>query len=844
MDSAHSNSTQLEIGIRGMTCANCSSRVERALNKADGVTNANVNLATERATVQFDPTATTTSAILGTIKQAGYEPLVSEASFGVTGMTCANCSSRVERRLQQTAGVLEAGVNLATERATVRFLPGAVTLEQLEQEVRNAGYGILETEAGVDRVDTERAAREQDLAALRRDLLISALFTAPLLLLVMLPMLIPPLERALLSVVPLQAIYIVSFLLAGVVQFGPGRRFYRPGWKSLVSGSPDMNSLVMIGTSAAFGYSVIATFLPGLLPAGTVHVYYEASAAIITLILVGKYLEMVAKGRTSEAMKKLMGLQPKTARIIRDGVELEVAIAQVVPGDTVVVRPGEKVPVDGLVTSGSSFVDESMITGESIPVQKSSGEKVVGGTINSTGSFRFEATAVGEATVLSQIIRMVEEAQGSKPRIQALADRVVAVFVPVVMGIAAITFGVWMLFGPEPALTFALVNTVAVLIIACPCAMGLATPTSIMVGTGKAAELGVLFRKGEALQGLQEARIIALDKTGTLTKGSPELTDLITLPGFERSEVLRLVSSAEATSEHPIASALLRAAEAEGLSIPEALEFDAVPGFGVRAMVDNRRVEVGADRYMERLGVSTSAFSAEAARLADEGKSPLYAAIDGELAAVIAVADPIKASTPAAIRALHDLGLRVAMITGDNRRTAEAIGKQLGIDEVLAEVLPSGKVEAVKRLQAEGRKVAFVGDGINDAPALAAADVGIAIGTGTDIAIESADVILMSGDLRGIVNAIALSKATLTNIKQNLFWAFAYNAALIPVAAGILYPSLGILLSPILAAAAMGFSSIFVLSNALRLRRFTPPMIVAADTPDVSEVRGAQLAAA
>ncbi len=831
----------VQLGVQGMTCASCVARVERALGRVDGVQEASVNLATERATVTFDPAAVTPAALLESVARAGYQPLVSEASFGVTGMTCANCSSRVERRLRQADGVLGVNVNLATERASVRYLPGVTDLPRLQQVVRDTGYEILEAEAGEQRADAERAARERELAALRSDLALSAAATAPLVLLVMLPMLVPALERALMSLVPMQVVYYVSFALAAVVQFGPGRRFYRPGWKSLRSGSPDMNSLVMIGTSAAFGYSVVATFLPRLLPAGTAHVYYEASAAIITLILLGKYLEAVAKGRTSEAIRKLMGLQAKTARVVRNGAELEVPAAQVVPGDTVVVRPGEKVPVDGLVLEGSSFVDESMITGESVPVQKSEGEEVVGGTINKTGSFRFRATAVGEATVLAQIIRMVEEAQGGKPRIQALADRVVSVFVPVVMVIAAVTFGVWIAFGPEPALTFALVNTVAVLIIACPCAMGLATPTSIMVGTGKAAEMGVLFRKGEALQSLQEARVIALDKTGTLTKGEPELTDLALRPGFDRGEVLRLVASGEATSEHPSAAANVRAAKAEGLEPAPTEGFEAVPGYGVRAIVGGRRVEVGADRYMRRLGLDVSAFAAEAARLADEGKSPLYAAVDGELAAVIAVADPVKGSTPEAIAALHELGLRVAMITGDNRRTAEAIARQLGIDEVLAEVLPDGKVDAVRQLQAEGRKVAFVGDGINDAPALAAADVGIAIGTGTDIAIESADVVLMSGDLRGIPNALALSKATLANIKQNLFWAFAYNTVLIPVAAGALYPAFGLLLSPVLAAAAMGLSSVFVLSNALRLRRFEPPMSA---RPAVDAPLEARLAAA
>ena len=814
----------VQLGVQGMTCASCVARVERAFAKLDGVSEASVNLATEKARVVFDPAQTDSAALLGAIEKVGYKPLSAETSFGVTGMTCANCSSRVERKLGKAEGVLSATVNLATERATVRYLPDVVSLQALHQVVADTGYGVLKDEVGKDRVDAEREAREHERATLKRDLTVAVIFAAPLILLVMLPMFFPAVEAQMMRVIPMQTLFYLSFVLASVVQFGPGLRFYRPGWKSLRHGSPDMNSLVMIGTSAAYGYSLVATFVPQLLPAGTVHVYFEASAAIITLILVGKYFEAVAKGRTSEAIKKLVNLQPKTARVVRDGEELELPTSEVVSGDTVSVRPGEKIPVDGRVVSGSSYVDASMITGESVPVQKSEGDEVVGGTINKTGAFRFSATKVGADTVLAQIIKMVEEAQGSKPRIQALADKVVSVFVPVVMGIATVTFFLWLFLGPDPALTFALVNTVAVLIIACPCAMGLATPTSIMVGTGKAAELGVLFKKGDALQSLQEARVVALDKTGTLTKGKPELTDLVVQPGFERAEVLGLVAAVETQSEHPIAEAIVAAAKEEKLTLAAVQEFDAVPGFGVEAKVAGRTVNVGADRYMKTLGLEVAAFAEEAGRLADEGKSPLYAAVDGSLAAVIAVADPIKASTPAAIAKLHDLGFRVAMITGDNRRTAQAIAAQLGIDEVLAEVLPDGKVDAVKKLQAEGRKVAFVGDGINDAPALAQADIGLAIGTGTDIAIESADVILMSGDLRGIPNAVALSKATLNNIKQNLFWAFVYNIILIPVAAGVLYPTFGILLSPILAAAAMGLSSMFVLTNALRLRGFKPPM--------------------
>ena len=811
----------LNLGIQGMTCASCVVRVEKKLSKVDGVQEASVNLATERASLSFDPQITSATELIQTVEKAGYTPVTSEVSFGVTGMTCANCSARVERKLNAAEGVLSATVNLATERATVNFLPNSLNTKDLYNVVEKTGYGvIIESEETSHLNDSIKEAEQKKL---RNELILAAVFAVPLIVLTMLHMFVPTFDKWLMDLIGMQGFFLFSFVLASIVQFGPGRRFYKPGWKSLISGSPDMNTLVMIGTSAAYGYSVVATFLPQLLPSGTRFVYYEASAAIITLILLGKYFEAIAKGRTSEAIKKLMRLQAKTARVLRDGQEVDIAIEEVIAGDMILVRPGEKIPVDGQIIEGSSYLDESMITGESIPVSKAQGDDVVGGTLNKTGAFRFEATKVGSDTVLAQIIKMVEDAQGSKPPIQALADAVVRIFVPIVMLIALITFIVWMIFGPEPALTFALVNTVAVLIIACPCAMGLATPTSIMVGTGKAAEMGVLFRKGDALQSLQEVSIVALDKTGTLTKGEPELTDFELVNSENKDEVLTLIASVEANSEHPIAEAIVKSAKAKGLSLVQTTSFNAIAGYGVEADVDNKLVHIGADRYMEKLGHDLGHLETKALQLADEAKSPLYAAIDNRLVAILAVADPIKQSTPQAIQALHSLGLRVAMITGDNERTAHAIAAKLGIDEVRAEVLPDGKVDAVKSLQQAG-KVAFVGDGINDAPALAQADVGLAIGTGTDIAIESADVVLMSGDLRGIPNAIGLSKATLNNIKQNLFWAFAYNTVLIPVAAGVLYPTFGILLSPILAAAAMGLSSIFVLSNALRLRRFKPPM--------------------
>ncbi|MDB5046767.1 MAG: copper-translocating P-type ATPase, partial [Deinococcus sp.] len=659
---------------------------------------------------------------------------------------------------------------------------------------------------------------------LRRAVTFSAVFAVPLLILAMLPMLYSPAEMWEMERVGMNALNWIMMALALPVQFGPGLRFYRLGWKAITNRSPDMNALVMIGTSAAFFYSLLVTLAPQVFPAGTAHVYYEASAVVITLILLGKYFEALAKGRSSEAMKKLLHLQPKTARVLRGNQELELPVDEVLLGDLISVRPGEKIPVDGEVTGGQSFVDESMITGEPVPVAKQLGAAVVGGTINQNGVFQFKATKIGAETALAQIIKLVERAQGSKPPIQGLADAVVAVFVPVVLGIAALTFLVWLMFGGQQALSFALVNTVAVLIIACPCAMGLATPTSIMVGTGKAAELGVLFRSGAALEGLQGVQVVALDKTGTLTKGKPELTDFVLAAGFGRQQVLPLVASAEAQSEHPSARAIVDAAQREGSVLTAPQHFEAVPGFGLNAQVEGRRVQIGADRYMKQLGLDVTAFGPQAQHLGDEGKSPLYAAIDGQLAALIAVADPIKAGSAEAVQALHQQGLKVAMITGDNARTAQAIARQLGIDQVLAEVLPSGKSDAVKALQATGVRVAFVGDGINDAPALAQADVGLAIGTGTDVAVETADVILMSGDLRGVPNALALSRATLRNIRLNLFWAFAYNIILIPVAAGVLYPALGWLLSPVLAAAAMGLSSVFVLTNALRLRSFRPPL--------------------
>ena len=820
---AHTDTTRLtaetiQIPIEGMTCASCVGRVEKALLAVPGALSASVNLATERAEVQVSDPSVRTDLILA-VEATGYSVPGNITELSIDGMTCASCVGRVERALQAVPGVTSANVNLATEQATVE---GTADVAALIAALAETGYTAREVAQDSGQDEAKAARKDAELALLKRDLGLAAAFALPVFVLEMGSHVIPGMHALIGSTIGHGTSWLLQFALTTFVLAVPGMRFYTKGIPALLRGAPDMNSLVAVGTLAAYLYSVVATFAPGMLPEGTVNVYYEAAAVIVTLILLGRYLEARAKGRTSEAIKRLVGLQAKTARVRRDGSVVEIPVAEVAPGDIVEVRPGDRLPVDGEVIEGESYVDESMITGEPVPVAKSAGAEVVGGTINQNGALTFRATAVGGDTMLSQIIRMVEAAQGSKLPIQALVDRVTMWFVPAVMTLAALTFGVWLIWGPDPALTFGLVNAVAVLIIACPCAMGLATPTSIMVGTGRGAEMGVLFRKGEALQLLKETRVVALDKTGTLTEGKPALTDLDLAEGFDRAEVLARVAAVEARSEHPIARAIVEAAEAEGLERPAIEDFASVTGYGVEATVGGQRVQIGADRFMQKLGLDTAAFTETAERLGDECKSPLYAAIDGKLAAIIAVADPIKASTPKAIDALHALGLKVAMITGDNARTAQAIARRLGIDEVVAEVLPDGKVDAAKRLKALGR-LAYVGDGINDAPALAEADVGLAIGTGTDVAIEAADVVLMSGSLKGIPNAIALSQATIGNIRQNLFWAFAYNTALIPVAAGVLYPAFGILLSPVFAAGAMALSSVFVLGNALRLKRFAVP---------------------
>jgi len=809
-------SEEFRFGVAGMTCASCVRRVERVLVKQEGVETATVNLALEEATISIDPTSADLPQLLDAVRSAGYEPVREQLTLRVEGMTCAACVRRVERVVAKLPGVLSAQVNLATERATVDYLPGTVSPAAIRGAIRDAGYVPHALEADPDH---EQVARQRELNSFRRDLLLAVPLSLAVVVLAMGPMLWNGMETALVAIAPIGFWHLLELLLATPVQFWAGRRFYRAGWGEIRHASPGMNTLVIMGSSAAYFYSVVAVVAPALFPAGTANRYFEAAAVIITLILLGKYLESKAKGRTSEAIRKLMQLQAKTARVVRDGETLELPIEEVIAGDVIEVRPGERLPVDGQVVAGASWVDESMISGEPVPVEKGPDAEVVGGTVNGNGSFTYRATRVGADTVLAQIIRMVEQAQATKPAIQALADRIAAIFVPVVITMAVITFGIWLAFGPEPSLNFAFVAAVSVLVIACPCAMGLATPTAIMVGTGKAAEMGTLFRKGTAIEGLAHIDIVVLDKTGTLTKGHPELTDIVT-QGADEAWLLGLIAAAEEKSEHPIARAIVDGARQRGITFPEVTAFKAEPGYGLEAEVDGHRVQVGADRYMARLGLSLDAVADAAVKLADDAKTPLYAAVDGKLAALVAVADPLKAGSVEAISALHALGLQVAMVTGDNARTAAAVARMAGIDRVMAEVLPDQKAAEVTRLQQEGIKVAFVGDGINDAPALAQADVGIAIGTGTDIAIESGDVILMSGDLRALVGALELSRQTLRTIRVNFFWAYAYNVALIPVAAGALYPWLGLLLNPMLAAAAMSVSSLFVVSNSLRLRNF------------------------
>ncbi len=815
----------IDFGVDGMMCGACVARVEKKLNKVEGVEDASVNLATERAKVSLDTSVNDVSALFDSVASAGYEARTETLEFKVDGMTCGACVARVEKKLGKLEGVTEATVNLTTERARVAYVPGLVDQARLFESVEKAGYTPVALEDA--NRDTDDSPSEAD--RLKKALILAAAFTIPLFAIAMLHS-VPSIAGAMDRLLPSRAWTVIELVLALPVQFYAGWRFYTLGWGEMKHLAPGMNSLVMLGSNAAFFYSLTALAIPQVFPSGTAHTYFDAAGMIVTLILLGRYLEAVAKGRTSQAIQGLMQLQSKTARVKRDGEWTEVELDQVAKGDIVSVRPGERVPVDGTVRSGESYIDESMISGEPVPVAKQADDDVVGGTVNQNGTLELEATSVGGDTVLSQIIRMVEEAQAEKPAIQAMADKIAGVFVPIVMAVSAATFVGWLILGPSPALALAFVASVSVLLIACPCAMGLATPTAIMVGTGKGASMGVLFRRGTALEQLAHIDTVVLDKTGTLTEGAPALTELETANGFERADVLAKVAAVEATSEHPVATAIVKAARSEEIALSEASEFQAHTGYGVEATVDGHQVQIGAARYMASLGIDTSSLADRSESLARAAKTPLFAAIDGQLAALIAVADPARGEAKRMVEALHEMDLSVAMLTGDNEATARAIAEELGIDTVVAGVMPDGKSDEIKRLQGENQSVAFVGDGINDAPALTQADVGIAVGSGTDIAIESGDVVLMRADLSGVVNAIALSRRTMRTIRMNFGWAYGYNVLLIPLAAGALFPFTGWLLNPMIAAGAMSISSIFVLTNSLRLKRFKAALAPSRDS--------------
>jgi Cu+-exporting ATPase len=803
----------LEIPVTGMECASCALTVEKAIREVPGIEQANVNFASEKALVSYDPSLTEPRAIAEAVRSAGYQPGGATMQIGIRGMSCASCVHRVEKTLSMVPGVLQASVNLSTEEARVTYLPGMVDFFKLSIAVENAGYAAVPLDAATTD-DQDRQEREREFRVKRNKLVFAAAFSIPILILSF------PEILTFAQAIPQQMRWLAMFLLTLPVMIFSGAQFYLGAWKALKHRAADMNTLIAVGTGAAFAYSAAATFWPALFPQGLLNVFYDTTAVIITLILLGRFLEARAKGRTSEAIKKLMGLQPKTARVVRYGLEMDIDIEEVVVGDEIIVRPGEKIPVDGAVTQGASFVDESMISGEPLPLKKTLGDQVVGATINKTGSFRFRAVKVGKDTTLAQIIKLVREAQGSKAPIQRLADVIAGYFVPIVMVIAILAFVAWFDFGPQPALSYALIAFVTVLIIACPCALGLATPTSIMVGTGKGAEFGILIKSAEALETAHKIDTIVLDKTGTITVGKPTMTDLISVNGFGEEEVHRLAASVEKASEHPLGAAIVEGAKGKGLTLSDPQSFSATPGQGVEATVEGHRILMGNLQLMENRHLALGGLENQSIRLSDQGRTPIYVAVDGRAAGIISVADTIKEDSPGAVFDLKKLGLEVIMITGDNRHTAEAVAKQVGIERVLAEVLPEDKAKEIKKLQAEGKIVAMIGDGINDAPALAQADVGIAMGTGTDIAMASGDITLINGRLAGIVTAIKLSKATMRNIRQNLLGSFFYNTLGIPIAAGALYPIFGVLLDPMFAAAAMAASSVTVVSNALRLRRF------------------------
>jgi P-type Cu+ transporter len=831
---------RLEIPVTGMTCAACAARVQKGLSRAPGVRGAAVNFATERATVEYDPTSATAAMLVEAVESSGYGARIQEVTLQVAGLEWAVSGEPVERELLALTGVLTAEVNIASGGAHVRFLPDVVTPSDLESAVKAAGYALAAPVDVADPAERERLARESEYRVLRDKFAFSAV-VAVIAMVASMPLMardmtmqadlfhrvMMPLSDALERVVPWlyaiepQVLAWTLLVLTTPVVFWAGRQFYKGAWSGLLHRSADMNTLIAVGTGAGYLYSVVATAFPWIftragLPAD---VYYEAVVMIIALILLGKMLEARAKGRTSAAIRKLAGLQPRSARVVRAGAVVDAAIEDVQVGDVVVVRPGERIPVDGVVTEGRSAVDESLLTGEPIPVEKGPGAEVVGGTINGQGSFRFEARRVGRDTALAQIVKLVRDAQGTKAPIQRLADRISGIFVPIVVVIAVIAATTWLLLGPSPAFIFALVSFITVLIIACPCALGLATPTAVMAGTGAGAERGVLFKGGESLETAHRLDTIVLDKTGTITEGRPAVVEVVAADGVAGDDVVRLAASLETASEHPLAAAIVEAARARGLELSDPSDFHAVGGRGAEAVVQGRLLLVGNGAFMAERGVDVGPLAGAAERMAAEARTPVHVAAAGRALGVIAIADPVKPTSPEAIARLRSMGLEVVMLTGDHRATAEAIGRRVGVDRVVAEVLPRGKVEEIQRLQAQGRRVAMVGDGLNDAPALAQADVGIAIGTGTDVALEASDVTLVGGDLNGVPVALRLSRRTMRVIRQNLFWAFIYNTLGIPIAAGALYPFFGILLSPVFASAAMAFSSLSVVTNSLRLRR-------------------------
>ncbi|MDM5331055.1 heavy metal translocating P-type ATPase [Neobacillus sp. CF12] len=810
--------------IGGMTCAACAKRIEKVTKKLGGVQESSVNYATEKLSIQYDETVVSLPVIRATIEKAGYEALLESAKriLQIEGMTCAACAKRIEKVTSKLDGVLESSVNYATEKLSISFEPSKVRVSDIKQAIEKAGYKAIEEETTVDN-DKER--KEKEINVLWKKFVISTVFTVPLLVITMGHMFFEPLGFKLPAIIDpmVNPLYfgLIQLLLVLPVLFA-GNKFFTVGFSSLISRSPNMDSLIAMGTSAAFLYGIFAIFQ---IYGGNIDyaydLYFEAAGVIITLILLGKYLEAVTKGKTSEAIKKLMGLAPKTAIIIRNGKEVEMAIEEVEVGDIIVVRPGEKMPVDGEVIDGMTSVDESMLTGESMPVEKNIGDAIIGASINKNGLIKYKATRVGKDTALAQIIKLVEDAQGSKAPIAKMADIISGYFVPVVIGIAIAAALAWYFFAGETGV-FSLTIFISVLVIACPCALGLATPTAIMVGTGKGAEYGVLIKSGVALETTHKIKTIVFDKTGTITEGKPKVTDVVVTSEITEEYLLQLAASAEKGSEHPLGEAIVKDAEERGIEFKKLNYFKAIPGHGIEVEMDGKNILLGNRKLMVESEIPLKDLEVTSDRLAGEGKTPMYVAINGQMAGIIAVADTVKDNSKKAIEQLHKMGIEVAMITGDNRRTAEAIAKQVGIDRVLAEVLPEDKANEVKKIQAEGREVAMVGDGINDAPALAQADIGIAIGSGTDVAMESADIVLMRSDLMDVPTAIQLSKKTISNIKQNLFWAFGYNTLGIPIAMGVLYLFGGPLLNPIIAAAAMSLSSVSVLLNALRLKGFKP----------------------